>query len=228
MQTIVESKIILVAVAAGFTLLAAGIWLKRRSKTTSEFSRHEASSDEIPETCYDNLSNEPNINSEPLPEPGHEQVQAQDFNTVPFAAEHLDRIAEKFIEPDLRDFLRDIAARVRETRYDFSENTSFDFIAEIVDRLDDLKAIQKNHLGATATAESIRDVRDILTLILSACDVELVQSDQWDSSIQRAIAKEPTIGITAPTVLRYGSTGIRRQGSLIRKQEVVLAIPESR
>ena len=124
----------------------------------------------------------------------------------------------------MQDFLRDIAKTVQETGPCFDPETPHCFIEEMVDRLDDLQAIQKNQTGQTA--EGIRSFRNSLIGILSDCGVALIHSDHWDASLQRAIVREISPGIVAPTILRYGSTGIRRDGQLVRKQEVVLAVPE--
>lgn len=129
------------------------------------------------------------------------------------------------MDPDLREFLVEIADRVQEEGSDLSDQTPFSFIEELVDRLDDLRAILPNHHANAA--KDLAAFRETLISILSACGAELIHSELWDASIQRAIAKETTPGLNAPTILRFGSTGIRRHGQLVRKQEVVLTVPES-
>jgi len=139
------------------------------------------------------------------------------------AVERLAAVKLRIADSDLREFMEDIIVRVREASPDFGKETPLGFIEETVDRMDDLRAILKNHQGQAA--KDVEMFRKTLAEVLSDCAVELIHSDQWDPTTQRAIAKEPAPGIESPSILRFGSTGIRRNGQLVRKQEVVLGVP---
>ena len=202
MLLIMSSKEIVSVIAASLVLVAGGIWLIRR-----KFSRRWTRKDE------------PEVQMPLAPEP---QIPLKEQTPPP--VERLEAVAMRIADSDLSEFMRDITTRVRDEGPDFGEATSMGYIEEMVDRLDDLRTIQKNHQGKTA--KDVELFRQTLTEVLSDCGVELLHSDEWDPSIQRAIAKEPTPGIDTPTILRFGSTGIRRHAQLVRKQEVVLAVPQ--
>ncbi len=142
---------------------------------------------------------------------------------TPADLESLVSLAKQIVDPELSEFLQEIANRIKEAGPDFDGETSFNFVEEMVDRLDDLRAIQKNQ--PEKTTKDLESFRQMLMKVLSQCEVDLIHSADWDASLQRAIAKEPIGGIEAPAILRFGSTGIRRRGELLRKQEVVLAVP---
>jgi molecular chaperone GrpE (heat shock protein) len=144
------------------------------------------------------------------------------INPNSFGKETLHELALKIQDPNLRDYLLEIANTVTEVGQVFNAETPLSFVEEMVDRLDDLRAIQTNHQEPTRSL--IDFFRKILIGILSECDTEVIHSTHWDPSQQRAIAKEPTSGIEVPAILRHGSSGIRRNGQLLRKQEVVLAV----
>ncbi len=119
--------------------------------------------------------------------------------------------------------MQEIAERIREEGPDFDDDTSMSFVEEMVDRMDELAAMIRNQDGQATVA--LTSFREAIVGILSKCGAELIHSDTWDPTLQRAIAKEVTSGITAPSILRFGSTGFWRRGQLIRKQEVILATP---
>lgn len=126
-------------------------------------------------------------------------------------------------DSELMEIIADIDTRIREAGPFFGKETPDNFIAELVDRYDDLGLMLKNHQDNSA--EVISSARNELSSILKICGVDLIHSNHWDSSIQRAIVKEPCSGIDLPIIIRFGSSGIRRHGELIRKQEVVIAVP---
>lgn len=212
------SKEILSAIVAGLVLLAGGFWLARRKinrRTTSLGPAEERPSSGGQESMVDALPATALV-AESEPEPVIESSPA---------SERLATFAMKIAQPDLREFLKEIATRVEDTGPCFDDETPFNFIEEIVDRLDDLRAIRKNHQGQTAN--DLDSFYETLVTVLSDCGAELIHCERWDASLQRAIAKEPTREVDAHSIVRFGSTGIRRQGRLVRKQEVVLAVPET-
>ncbi|MEI6605216.1 MAG: nucleotide exchange factor GrpE [Verrucomicrobiota bacterium] len=214
-------KGILSVTAAGLVLVVGGIWLIRR-----KISRRIAQGDEtavptptVGRSSIWNSKLPENQNAEPA---GELPITPSEKIAPP--AVRLAAVTERITDSDLREFMEDITTRVQEEGPDFGEATSLGFIEELVDRMDDLRALLKKHQGQTT--KDVELFRHTLTEVLSDCGVELIHSDEWDPSVQRAIAKEPTPDIHAPTILRFGTTGIRRDAQLVRKQEVVLAVPQ--
>jgi hypothetical protein len=129
-----------------------------------------------------------------------EQVEA------PFTASNLEssmsfavrlrREARSWAEPETRSMLEDIAARVCEFETRLDDSTPFDFVEELVDRVDDLKQIRTRRGGHDIAP--IDRFLAILESVLGDCDVKLLHSETWDPSIQRAISKVPTEGLIQP------------------------------
>lgn len=118
-----------------------------------------------------------------------------------------------------------ITARIREEEFLPGDDLSFDLIEEIVDRIDDLALIKRG--GTSNDADNIDQFAATLTEMLQTAGIELLQSETWNSEIQRAISKTPRPGILEPTIESYGSTGFTQHSKLVRKQEVILAIPQT-
>lgn len=140
-----------------------------------------------------------------------------------FDKETLNEIASKIQDSNIRDYVLEIANAVSEAGPVFDSETPLSFIEEMVDRADDLAAMAPKQ--DEQSKDALFSFKKSLVGILAACGAELIHSTSWDPAIQKAIAKEPTEGIESPTILRFGSTGIRRHSELLRKQEVVLAVP---
>jgi molecular chaperone GrpE (heat shock protein) len=136
----------------------------------------------------------------------------------------LESLVSKISDVELISLLKKIVDRIEEEGPDFGKETSTGFIEEMIDRLDEITSNFRNHDQKTQSA--LRSFQNVIISMISTCGAELIQSDIWDPSQQRAVAKEPTNGVQSPTFLRFGSTGFRRHGQLIRKQEVVIAIPQ--
>ncbi len=219
------SNEILASIAAGLGLVlaAVGIWLIRR-----RINQHDKSEDlEMNVPFLGHAQAEETLPSESPPTALPEIVFLTSVTEGPkTASEKLASLTNQIQDTDLKAFLQEITDRVEETGPCFNGEVPFNFIEEMVDRLDDLRAILENQ--STLRPNDIESFRTILVELLAECGAELIHADVWDASCQRAIAKEVTPGINVPTILRYGSTGIRRRGILLRKQEVVLAVPESR
>jgi len=208
-------------IVASIVLVAGGAWLiwRRMSGSTTPLDQAE------PSITSDLLG--ASVASTPEPRLSVKRVESLEINPSvksSSAAEQLASLAKKIPDQDLREFLCEIVARVQETGPCFDEETPLRFIEEIVDRLDDLRAIAKNHRDETV--KDLDSFRQVLVSVLAKCGAELINSELWDPALQRAIAKEPTPGLTTPSILRFGSTGICRNGQLVRKQEVVLATPQ--
>jgi molecular chaperone GrpE (heat shock protein) len=219
-----KETLIAISAGLGLVLIAGGIllvWRKitRQSKSGDQAENHPAlDRREFVEPDVENTA----LESPPIVEP-EKPPEAAPSKEPKSAVERLAALSLEVPDSDLKEFLKEIAERVKETGPIFDDETSFNFIEEIVDRLDDLRAIQTNHQEPTPRV--LEFFRKILVGVLSECGAELIHSAHWDPAQQRAITKEPTSGLEAPTICRHGSTGIRRNGQLLRKQEVVLAVP---
>lgn len=138
-------------------------------------------------------------------------------------SERLSAIALRVSEPDVKEFLMEIARTIGGDLPDSRAEAPDSFVEEMLDRLDDLRAILRKRTGDEAAA--VGDFRRVIVRVLADCGVEPIHSDDWNPTLQRAIAKNPVAGTGAPTITDFGSTGYFRHGTLRRKQEVVLAIP---
>lgn len=221
MLLIMSTKAMLSAAAASALMIAGGIWLiRRRTKRRIPPDVAAGRPSQEPPAPYDDLP------PGEAPSPEHlADIEPEPTENLLARREDLLVLATRAVDPDLREFLVEIANRVEEEGADLSDQTPFSFIEEVVDRLDDLRTMLPNHHGNAA--KDIATFRETLIVVLSSCGAELIHSELWDASIQRAIAKETTPGLNAPTILRFGSTGIRRHGQIVRKQEVFLTVPES-
>lgn len=137
----------------------------------------------------------------------------------------LSEITHECAETDLREFMDGIVARIEEEISKASNDISIGFIEELVDRIDELKLIVAAKSKTETT--SIIEFRHVMIELLKEAKVELIDAESWNPELQRAIAKEPKSDLQEPSILQVGSSGIRRSGILIRKQEVVLGVPHN-
>jgi hypothetical protein len=204
-------QLLIIATAIGtFALLAGIIWIWRRKSQVDLQAKITQETEK--ESKYLLVDAETPPKGKPYTESPTGSSKAD-----------LNELTTQIVDPVLRDYLVEIANTVSEAGPVFDSETPLSFIEEMVDRADDLTAMAKNHDEQSTAA--LVSFRKAIVRILSACGVELIHSSTWDPAIQRAIAKEPTEGIESPAILRFGSTGIRRHSELLRKQEVVLAVP---
>jgi molecular chaperone GrpE (heat shock protein) len=205
------------SVLGGIALITVLVWLLRIKVARTPGTLDKVSVEEIP------------TSSSPKVVDVDSEIEARDnaptLSEADIKKPSLEELALKIADADLRDCLIEITGRIHNEDPNFGSETSLGFIEEMVDRVDDLAAMTTNQDGQAAAA--LVSFRETIASILSACGAELIHSADWDPALQRAIAKEVTPGITVPSILRFGSTGFRRHGQLIRKQEVVLAVPES-
>jgi hypothetical protein len=192
--------------AGGILFIGASVWwLWRRRK-------------KIKSSCQvQPIATGTEIEDVPIPDTGAPHPEIADFPTL------LSEIAGSCGDSGTRSFMDEIITRIREEASEFDESTPLDIIEELVDRLDDLRLLRKK-----ATPDEGRLIGRFiaaLTDLLKAAGVELLHSDSWDPDIQRALAKTPTEGISKPEIASFGSTGISQHSKLIRKQEVLLAVP---
>ena len=206
-------------VGAGMVLcLGVSVWwlCRRRKKIRSSAGLHPIATGGGAEEKDDPSPDKGGLlpTSEPADETSEE---------IPDFLPLLSEVAGSCGDPSTRSFMDEIVSRVSEEAPNFGDDTPIDFIEEIVDRIDDLKL-----LTAKASAEDASHIDQFskqLKDLLGTCGVELLHSDSWEPSIQRALSKTPTEGISEPRITSFGSTGISRNSKLLRKQEVLLVVP---
>ena len=210
---------VILAIGGGVVLIVLAFWWFRR-KSSQGRSNPAISGKSRERSPEDVAAPETEAKTEATEGAG----RPDDETAAPLpSSERLGELASQVADPEIKDFLQELVDLVRELEPEIGPELPMDSIEELVDRFDDLRLLGENH---REDAGVIGDFRQILIEILSAAEAEPIHSEKWNSSLQRAIAKEPRSDVEAPSILRFGSSGIRRHGKLLRKQEVVLAIPE--
>lgn len=163
----------------------------------------------------------PSQTGKPVPEPSESPI------SKPVDLHHYcDRLAAIALEcsnPQTREFMTSIVARLREDAPQISEEMPISLIEELVDRIDDLRLLQNS--GSEEHALRIEAFLECIATLLGTANVQLLYSESWNPEIQRALSKTPTPGISEPTIASFVSTGFSKDSKLIRKQEVLLAVP---
>ncbi len=94
----------------------------------------------------------------------------------------------------------------------------------VVDAIDEIELMK-----SAATVEvtpNLALVQGRLEDHIALADGELIRETMWQPALQRAVKVEPAEhGQTEVRVLRSRATGLKHQGRLLRKQEVVISQP---
>ena len=125
------------------------------------------------------------------------------------------------ITAELYLFIQDRAERLCE-----SIDNDIQWIVEAVDFLDELQIMKNSYTAKDIMA--VDYIRNIILAKLTALETELIDSDEWNPALQRAISVTKDAAIVQEKILRKRSSGIIVSGKLIRKQEVVLLIPQAK
>ena len=88
----------------------------------------------------------------------------------------------------------------------------------IVDFLDELKESESEASSAERNVSASLQ-RELLN-ILSTRGFAVIDSKTWNPDLQRAVAVVRKPDVIKTTILKKGSTGLSRNGKIIRKQEV--------
>ena len=88
----------------------------------------------------------------------------------------------------------------------------------IVDFLDELK--ESDAEASPAERDVSTSLQHELLTVLSSRGFETIDSESWNSGLQRAVAVVRKPDVIKTTILKKGSTGLSRNGKIIRKQEV--------
>lgn len=163
----------------------------------------------------------PSQTGRPVPEPSESPIsKPRDLHHY---CDRLAAIALECSNPQSREFKTSIVVRLREDAPQISEEMPISLIEELVDRIDDLRLLKNS--GSEEDTLQIEAFLECIATLLGTANVQLLYSESWNPEIQRALSKTPTPGISEPTITSFVSTGFFKDSKLIRKQEVLLAIP---
>ena len=118
------------------------------------------------------------------------------------------------VSKDWSDFVRD---RLDELDPSAKQNET-KWALGVVDFLDELKEADAEASAAEQTKSA--SLRASLLAVLSSKGYEPVDSDEWNPDKQRAVSVVRNPDTTGTKILGKGSTGLSRNGKIIRKQEV--------
>lgn len=194
--------------------------LMRRPERLGEQSRGRKSAQEPTSLTLDKQVT-PSQTGKPFSEPSESPISKPfDFH---HCCDRLTAIALECSNPQTQEFMISIVARLREDAPQIPEEMPISLIEELVDRIDDLRILQNS--GSEDEELRIEAFLECIYALLSTANVQLLHSESWNPEIQRALSKTPTPGISKPTITSFVSTGYSKSSKLIRKQEVILAVP---
>ncbi len=97
-----------------------------------------------------------------------------------------------------------------------------EFALAAVGLYDELEWMKQSATDPGSIAKLSR-LREAIAETLTLCEVELIECSEWNPALQRPVAVEHTTDtMPSPRIIRFGQTGLRVSGVLLRKQEVVL------
>ena len=94
----------------------------------------------------------------------------------------------------------------------------------IIDAIDEIELMKSD--SPEEASRGLALVQGRLEDRITLANGELIRETMWQPALQRAVKVEPAEqGQTEVRVLRSRATGLKHQGRLIRKQEVVISQP---
>ena len=128
---------------------------------------------------------------------------------------------EKFsgINSDLYLFIQDRIEQLQET-----EEYDMQWIIDAVDLIDELRMMEGSF--SEKDKEAVEFINSLVLEKITSHGTTLIDRDEWTPSEQRAISVTRDSNVCKEKILRKGATGLIIEGRLIRKQEVILLIPE--
>lgn len=205
----------LITFAFGAAVGAMCVLVRNRRKSIEEGAWEEKSSSEPVEDEALKAGSSPSPESQKQEEksPAHdtEEVPASKKDTDG-GATPLRAYAESLCSNNLRELVID--------RLDSQRVMIEAWATEAVDTLDELSRACSS---AGEDAAALEHLCDELREMLTAAGCTIVDEDEWNPSLQRAVKTEKTLPVGAPP--RIGKklvSGLVVQGQLVRKQEVVL------
>ena len=125
------------------------------------------------------------------------------------------------INPQLHEFIQDRIEQIRE-----AEGDDIQWCIETVDFMDELRMMEPSY--STRDKEAADFISGVIRKKCASLKIELIDHDEWTPTEQRALSLTRTPNADKARILRKGATGLRREGELIRKQEVILELPEQK
>lgn len=168
-----------------------------------------------------NFRSEKGINENPAPSSQKENDdEPNEFPSppkrLPLHTEKVRELANIITEKDLKDMLLDRLCEINEKEGDIEKQAYYAVC--LIDEISNfIESYNKVH------QESLRNIQKELKYVLTSHNCELLDSDIWNPTIQRATRIDYCLPKnTEPRVVEKKSTGLKINNRLIRKQEVTL------
>lgn len=125
------------------------------------------------------------------------------------------------INPQLHEFIQDRIEQIRE-----AEGDDIQWGIKAVDFMDELRMMEKSYSAKDKEAADF--ISGVIRKKCASLKIELIDHDEWTPAEQRALSVTRTHNAGNARILSKGATGLRHDGRLIRKQEVILELPEQK
>ena len=125
------------------------------------------------------------------------------------------------VNADLRSLIEDRKEQLQK----IEDDTDLWSIAA-VDFMDELRMMEKSY--SEKDKDFVNHISMTIRNQLLSLNVELIDCNDWTPDKQRAISVTVNPDTQQAKILRKGATGIVINGHLIRKQEVILELPEQK
>ncbi len=133
-----------------------------------------------------------------------------------------EELLQKIDNGNLRELIRD---RITEYNSDYDDVERW--ALGVIDLVDEIVYMEKSYTEAEKTLmeELTQSLRDNL----KSRECEVIDVDEWTPAKQRAIKVNRVLPSGSPyKIVRKGASGLIVRGRLIRKQEVIVDIPEDK
>lgn len=134
---------------------------------------------------------------------------------------YIEKLQGSWQTPLLEELIRDRISPLETLWQNGFSKGKIKWACDAVDFYDELLLLEKSADVQDMTA--LFSLKDNMTQAFKAMGIELLRESSWNPETQRAISVEKTLPPHAsPTIKEQGASGIRLEGQLIRKQEVLL------
>lgn len=134
---------------------------------------------------------------------------------------YIEKLQGSWQTPHLEELIRDRISPLETLWQNGSSKGKIKWACNAVDFYDELLLLEKSADVQDITALS--SLKDNMTQAFKSMGIELLRASSWNPETQRAISVEKILPPGASPVIReQGASGIRLDGRLIRKQEVLL------
>lgn len=217
-------------------LLAGGSWLDQlRSRIERSLEDQKAAS-MIPKLLSSSVSDILNRYSPEEPLSTNRKENTSDENPLvlnPFSGpdsscpeweRFLNRVEEQadvWKTPNLAELMKERTSSLQAFRDAGTSPGKIRWACEAVDFYDELASVKE--IALEEDLPGLDSLGNELERVFRGMGVEILRSSSWNPEMQRAVAVEKTLEThTAPVVKEQGASGVRVDGRLVRKQEVVL------